>query len=132
MNHAKHVEDLQAVLEVSRELAVTDCLEHLVRSVEGAACKVLECEQATLLLYDRKLGELTRPELPSVDTGDDGHAIQAGLAGEVARSGRRIELDDPAADPRFDAGADGFCCIKTHNLAFFPLLDDRQRVVGVL
>ncbi len=128
VDHEKHVADLQAVLEVTRELAVTDCLERLVRAVELAACKVLECEQATLLLYDRGSGALSRPE----KAGDDGHAIQAGLAGEVARSGRRIELDDPAADPRFDAEADGFCCIETHNLAFFPLLDDRQRVVGVL
>ncbi len=128
IDHEKHVADLQAVLEVSRELAVTDCLERLVRAVERAACKVLECEQATLLLYDRGLGALTRPE----EAGDGGHAIQTELAGEAARSGLRIELDDPAADPRFDAGADGFCCIETHNLALFPLLDDQQRVVGVL
>ncbi len=130
IDHEKHIADLQAVLEVSRELAVTDSLERLVRAVEEAACKVLECEQATLLLYDPKLEALTRPE--EAGDGGGGHAIQAGLAGEVARSGERIELDDPAADPRFDADADGFCCIETRNLAFFPLLDDAQRIVGVL
>ncbi len=129
IDHRKHVADLQAVLEVSRELAVTDSLERLVRSVERAACKVLECEQATLLLYSRRLGALTRPE----EAGDGAaHAIQTELAGEVARSGRRIELDDPAADPRFDAGADSGCDIETRNLAFFPLLDYQRRIVGVL
>ncbi len=128
MNHAKHVEDLQAVLEVSRELAVTDSLERLVRSVERAACKVLECEQATLLFYDRKLCSLNRPE----EIGDREHAIQHQLALDAACEGRRIELDDPASDPRFDAGADGRCDVDTRNLAFFPLLDYQQRVVGVL
>ncbi len=127
-DHEKHVADLQAVLEVSRELAVTDCLERLVRSVEAAACKVLECEQATLLLYDHEKDTLERP----AEAGDGGHAIQLELAAEVARSGQRIELDDPAADPRFDTDAEGFCCIETHNLDFYPLLDDQQRVVGVL
>ncbi len=129
MNHAKHVEDLQAVLEVSLELAVTDSLEHLVRSVERAACKVLECEQATLLLCDRERAELTRPPAPEDDAG---HAVQLELARVVAREGRRIELDDPASDPRFDAAADGCCGIETRNLAFFPLLDFQQRIVGVL
>ncbi len=128
MNHAKHVSDLQAVLEVSRELAVTDSLEHLVRSVEHAACKVLECEQATLLFYDREACVLSRPEA----AGDGGHAIQHELAREAACEGRRIELDDPASDPRFDAAADGRCDVETRNLAFFPLLDYQQRVVGVL
>ena len=128
IDHRKHVADLQAVLEVSRELAATDSLEHLVRSVERAACKVLECEQATLLLYDRKLDALSRPE----EAGAEGHAIQHRLAGDVARSGRRIELDDPDADPRFDACADGGCEIETRNLAFYPLLDYQERVVGVL
>ncbi len=129
IDHRKHVADLQAVLEVSRELAATDSLEHLVRSVERAACKVLECEQATLLLYSRKRDTLTRPEA----AGDRAaHAIQTDLAAEVARGGRRIELDNPAADPRFDAGADGCCGIETRNLAFFPLLDYQRRIVGVL
>ena len=127
-DHEKHIADLQAVLEVSRELAVTDSLERLVRSVENAACKVLECEQATLLLYDRRQDVLGRPE----EAGDGGHAIQVALATEVAHSGHLIELEDPAADPRFDADADGCCGIETHNLALFPLLDDQQRVVGVL
>ena len=40
--------------------------------------------------------------------------------------------DDPPADPRFDVNAEGFCCIETRNLDFYPLLDDQQRVVGVL
>ena len=127
-DYEKHVADLQAVLEVSRELAVTDSLVDLALSVERAACQVLECRQATLLLYKRRGGDLVRP----AQADGDGHAVQSELALAVAAAGRRIELDDPAADPRFDAGADGCCAIETRNLALFPLLDDSRRVVGVL
>ncbi|MCP3958483.1 MAG: SpoIIE family protein phosphatase, partial [bacterium] len=125
----KHIADLQAVLEVSRELSTTDDLAHLVRSVERAAAKVLECERATLLLYDRKRDVLVRPK----EAGDcPQHGAQEKLALEVVRTGQRIELDDPAADPRFDVTVDCGCGLATRNMFLFPLLDFEQRIVGVL
>ncbi len=129
MDHAKHVADLQAVLEVSRELAVTDDLAQLVRAVERAACKVLECERATLLLYDASRGTLTRPAAAG---GGAGHAVHAEIAHDAVRRRQRIELDDPASDPRFDPALDAGCGLETRNLAFFPLLDYQQHLVGVL
>ncbi len=132
-DHEKHVADLQAVIEVTRELAVTDSLEDLAKAVERAACQVLECQQATLLLTNRERGARERSALVRpASAGDDGHAVQTELALAAAGSGRPIELDEPAADPRFDAGADGCCGVDTRNLAFFPLLDDSRQVVGVL
>ena len=129
LDHKKFIADLQAVLEVSLELSVTDDLNHLVRSVETAACKVLECERATLLLYDSQRDQLVRPE----QAGDCAeHGAQKRLAREVVRSGRRIELDDPKADPRFDVSLDDGCGIQTRNLSIFPLLDYQQNIVGVL
>ena len=128
-DHGKHIADLQAVLEVSRELSVTDDLAHLVRAVERAAAKVLECERATLLLYDRKRNRLVRPE----EAGDcPQHGAQEKLAREVVRTGQKIELTDPGADPRFDVGVDCSCGITTDNMFLFPLLDFEQRIVGVL
>lgn len=123
---AKHVADLQAVLDVSLELAATDSLPLLVLAVERAARKVLECEGATLLLFDRQRGTLTRP---SVDGGRTEQPVQWALASEVAHSGHRVELDDPAADPRFEPAPDD---APPRNLAFFPLADSEQEIVGVL
>ncbi len=126
VDHAKHVADLQAVLEVSLELATTDSLAHLVQAVERAASKVLECERATLLLFDRQRDALTRP---TVDQEHAEHSVQWALARETVRTGRRIELDDPANDPRFEP-APGHT--PPHNLALFPLLDYEKDIVGVL
>ena len=130
VDHEKFVADLQAVLDVSLELAVTDSLVHLVQAVELAACKVLECERATLLLYDRERDELRRPT-ESAD-GVSPHRAQWEIAREVIRSGRRVELDDPIADPRFEASPDEGNDQQIRNLALFPLLDYEQRIVGVL
>lgn len=139
VDHEKYVADLQAVLEVSRELSATDDLLHLVRAVEGAARKVLECERATLLLYDRDGQSLSRP--PTDGTSSDGTSsegtrassrpFQEVIAREAARTGQRIEIDDPAADPRFDASAT-VGDAQPHNIVFFPLFDYDHNVVGVL
>ena len=130
VDQAKHVADLQAVLEVSLELATTDSLPHLVLAVERAACKVLECERATLLLFDPSLKTLARPKVNDEQAGHRARCelAQCELAYEVVRTGRRLELDDPTADPRFapTTGA------APENLAFFPLLDSEQDIVGVL
>ena len=125
----KHIADLQAVLEVSRELSVTDDLAHLVRSVERAACKVLECERATLLLYHRRNDSLVRPE----EAGDcPQHGAQMDLAREVVETGQRIDLDAPNEDPRFDGDVDCQCGLSTRNMSLFPLLDIDNEIVGVL
>ncbi len=125
----KHIADLQAVLEVSLELSVTDSLAHLVSAVERAACKVLECERATLLLYDGDRDTLWRPEA----AGDaPRHLPQEAIARAVVSSGRRIEINQPAADDRFDDSLDAKAGITTRNLMVFPLLDYEKELVGVL
>ncbi|MEM7582234.1 MAG: GAF domain-containing SpoIIE family protein phosphatase [Acidobacteriota bacterium] len=127
VDHAKHVADLQAVLEVSLELSATDSLGHLVLAVERAASKVLECEHATLLLYDRDKDLLWRPE----EAGNGArHQAQEQIASEVIASGTRIRINDPASDARFDPECD--IGRETRNLMAFPLLDTEQNIVGVL
>ncbi len=128
IDHQKHIADLQAVLEVSLELSVTDNLAHLVLAVERAACKVLECEHAALLLYDRGRDTLWRPE----DAGVPRFRMQKVMALEVVTSGQRLEIDQPSIDSRFDSGLDADTSSETCNLMMLPLLDDGQNIVGVL
>ena len=130
VDHEKFVADLQAVLEVSLELAVTNNLMHLVQAVERAASKVLECERAMLLLYDRDRDELGRPEAQNDEAPKPGAQLE--IARQVVRDGHRIELEDPLTDPRFDATLDIDVDSSLRNLAFFPLRDYEQRIVGVL
>ncbi|MEM7356718.1 MAG: GAF domain-containing SpoIIE family protein phosphatase [Acidobacteriota bacterium] len=127
VNHEKFVADLQAVLEVSLELAATDSLIHLVQSVERAARKMLECEHAMLLLYDPRQDALRRPS--GANESESTPQAQWAIARQVVQSGRRVELEDPLADPSFDGGCDGdgVC-----NLAVFPLHDYEGQIVGVL
>jgi len=124
------INDLQAVLQVSRELAAASELLPLLSKVEQAAREVLECERATVFLFDRQRHELHS----SIATGVDEIRFSAdhGIAGEVVRTGKVINVPDAYADPRFNKDIDKRTGFRTRNMVTFPLLGFDQSVVGVL
>ncbi|RIK68923.1 MAG: protein phosphatase [Planctomycetota bacterium] len=126
----KHVADLRAVLEVSRDLAAISELISLLQKVERAALKVLECERATVFLYDRDKNELYSRLATGVD--EIRFSADRGIAGEVLRSGEVIHVPDAYADPRFNPDIDRKTGFRTRNMITFPLIGFDNQVVGVL
>jgi phosphoserine phosphatase len=126
----KHLADLQAVLEVSRDLAATTELDVLLAKVEHAARGVLECERATVFLYDRERDEL----YSRIATGVDQIRFSAsrGIAGEVIHTGEVINVPDAYADERFNPEIDRKTGYRTRNILSFPLLGFDNTAVGVL
>ena len=126
----KHVTDLQAVLEVSRDLAAISELTPLLRKVERAALAVLECERATVFLYDTERNELYSRMATGVD--EIRFPADRGIAGEVVRTGEVINVPDAYADPRFNPEIDRKTGFRTRNMITFPLLGFDNKIVGVL
>lgn len=128
--YMKQIHDLQAVLEVSRDITATNELLPLLRKVEQAALRVLDCERATVFLYDRERHEL----VSRVSTGVDEIRFSAdqGIAGEVVRTGHIINVPDAYADPRFNPEIDRKTGFRTRNMVTFPLLGFDKSTVGVL
>jgi phosphoserine phosphatase RsbU/P len=126
----KHVTDLQAVLEVSRDLASTTELTPLLQKVEKAALCVLECERATVFIYDKEKNELY--SRMATGTGEIRFSADRGIAGEVVRTGEVINVPDAYADPRFNPEIDKKTGFRTRNMITFPLLGFDNAVVGVL
>lgn len=129
-DHEKHIADLQAVLGVTRELAATTELEPLLKNVERAARKVLECERATVFLYDRQTDELYSRMATGVD--EIRFSADRGIAGEVVRSGVVINVPDAYADERFNPEIDRQTGFRTRNILSFPLIGFDNSTVGVL
>jgi phosphoserine phosphatase RsbU/P len=129
-DHEKHIADLRAVLDVSRQLAATQELVPLLRIIEKAALAVLECERATVFLYDREGNELYSRMATGVD--EIRFSADKGIAGEVVRTGEVINVPDAYADPRFNPEIDRKTGFKTRNMITFPLLGFDNTIVGVL
>lgn len=126
----KRITDLQAVLDVSRDLAATVELTPLLQKVEAAAREVLGCQRASVFLYDRERNEL----YSRMATGVEGIRFSAelGIAGEVARTGSVVKVPDAYADPRFNPEIDRQTGFRTQNMIAFPLRGFDNSIVGVL
>ena len=126
----KQIHDLQVVLEVSRDISATQELIPLLQKVEQAALRVLDCERATVFLYDAEKQELSS----RVSTGVEEIRFSAdqGIAGEVVRTGEIINVPDAYADPRFNPAIDKKTGFRTRNMVTFPLVGIDRKIVGVL
>ena len=128
--HTRQLEDLQALLQVTRELAANTELLPLLTCVEQAARRVLGCERATVFLYDTATDELVSQLATGVE--EIRFSADRGIAGEVVRTGQVIHVPDAYADARFNPEIDRRTGFRTHNLLSFPLLGMDNRTVGVL
>jgi len=131
----RRVADLEKILDVTRALGVTVDLDPLLAQIAAAATDVLDCERATVFLCDHAKGELCS----RIATGMEGAPIQEirfpidkGIAGEVATTGKGVNIPDPYADPRFNPDFDRKSGFVTKSLLTLPLGGHDGRIVGVL
>lgn len=128
--HEKQIADYEAILEVSRGLAATTELSPLLGKIQQAALQVLQCERATVFLYDRESNELY--SRVATGEGEIRFSAERGIAGEVVRTGVVVNVPDAYADPRFNPEIDRRTGFRTRNMIAFPLLGFDGRIVGVL
>ncbi|MEY4979660.1 MAG: hypothetical protein RLZZ352_1930 [Pseudomonadota bacterium] len=129
-DYARQIRDLQALLQITRELAANTELRPLLTCVEQAARRVLDCERSTVFLYDETTDELVSQQ--ATGTGTIRFPARSGIAGEVVRTGKIINVTDAYADSRFNPAIDHNTGFRTRNLLTFPLLSVNNHPVGVL
>jgi phosphoserine phosphatase len=121
---------LDTLIDVSQQLAATIELDRLLKSVEQAALKVLDCERATVFLYDREADELFSKIATGVE--EIRFSADAGIAGEAARTRKTIHVPDAYSDSRFNPEVDRTTGFKTRNLLTFVLVGYDAELMGVL
>jgi len=122
--------DLQGVLEVARQLGATTDLRTMLTYIERAARSVMDCERASVFLYDETSDEL----YSYVATGIEGLRITAkrGIAGQAVRNRQPINVTDAYADPRFNPQVDAETGYRTRSMLTLPLIGLNDTIVGVL
>jgi len=126
----QQVRNLTVLLEVAREIGATVELDPLLRSIEQAALRVLDCERVTVFLSDAGRGELF--SRLATGAGEIRFPVTRGIAGEAARTGRIVNVPDAYADARFNRDVDKSTGYRTRNLLAFPMTGYDGQVVGVL
>jgi phosphoserine phosphatase RsbU/P len=125
-----HINDLLRILEISRHQAMTTDLQTLLAEIEAAAADILDCERATVFVYDNERRELyscveSRYELVRIPA-------DQGIAGASFQSGRILNIRDAYADPRFNASVDRDTGFRTRNMLVCPLTLSNDQILGVI
>jgi signal transduction histidine kinase len=130
----KRVARLERLIEINRSLNSTLSLRPLLHRIVVAAQELTETEACSIMLVDRRNGQLHFEEatnLPSVRS--IVVPLEGSLAGYVVETGEPIVVPDVYNDPRFDfsSKADEQSGFTTRSILAVPLIA-RGNVLGVL
>jgi len=130
VDEQRQIEKLRCILDVARHMAATTDLDVLLGMIVDAARQVLDCERASIFLYDAATREL----YSRVATGVESIRFPAdrGIAGTAAQKRTVINVPDAYADARFNPEIDRKTGFRTRNLLTFPLENLGGELMGVL
>jgi signal transduction histidine kinase len=125
---------LARLMEVSLTLNSTLNIDDLLQYIIKTAAELLDCEAASLLLYDEKRNRLffaaatgsEQKKLAQIPVPIDGS-----LAGTIFREGKTIILNDVSQDPRYFSGVAQQTNFQSKSLLGVPMRI-REKGVGVL
>ena len=128
------LQQLEKLVELSVTLNSTINLEELLQNIIRTAADLLDCEAASLLLYDERRNRLVF----AASTGTDPKKIaqipvpiDGSLAGSIFRSGKPIIISDASQDARHFTGVSQQVNIQPRSLIGVPMRI-RDQGVGVL
>ena len=125
---------LLALVEASRIINNDLNLDEVLQQVAEQAAVVLDAEGSSVLLLDNARDELVfKIVVGPADRQLLGVRIKAdqGIAGQVARTGRAVRVDDVRQNSNFFPGIDAKTNTQTKALLAAPLID-RDVVIGVV
>ncbi len=122
--------DMKGVLEVARQLGATVDLRTMLTHIQQASRKVMECERASVFLYDAKTDELYSYVATGVE--EIRFSARRGIAGAAVQGRQPINVPDAYADDRFNREVDQQTGFRTRNILSLPLVGLDDAVVGVL
>ena len=125
--HVRRIEQLTAVLKAAAEWQRLDDDDALLRRIADTATELLNCERASIFLWDRRRRKLIgRPAL-----GVEGRALEvddnAGVVGEVLRSGEpKIWNGGSDDESRVNRKVDQSLEFETRSLVAVPMEGQRE------
>ncbi|MEN8181155.1 MAG: ATP-binding cassette domain-containing protein [Myxococcota bacterium] len=113
--------------------AFESMLDQVARGFTRKVAQIVEADRATLFLLDEEAGEVWASDVCEHGRERDLRIpIQRGVVGQVARSGRALNVADVAQEPLFDASVDARDLPEAKRLLAIPVIDSRAHVFAVV
>ena len=125
---------LARLVEISVTLNSTLELQPLLQSILATAAELLDCEKASILLYNEKRGDLSFMSATGSDAGQLAEIpvpLEGSLAGTIFRAGEPLIINDVSKDPRHFGAVGAKTGFQTRSLLGVPMRR-RGQTTGVL
>ncbi len=128
----RRIDELAAILKAAAEWQQLDDDEALLRRIADTATNLLNCERASIFLWDKRRRKLIgRPAL-----GIEGGALEvddnSGVVGEVLRTGEpKIWTGGSDDEARINRKVDKSLEFETTSLVAVPMSGSRDELIGV-
>jgi len=129
----RQLRDLRALLDVSKALSSETRLDNLLQIIMEKATEVIDADRSSLFLYDesrnelwskiaQKLGKIKEIRFP----------VGVGIAGEVAKTQKPLNIPDAYSDPRFNPDFDKQSGYRTRTILCLPMISSTGKLEGVI
>ena len=127
------VNQLARLTEISVTLNSTLEINVLLKFIVQTATQVLDCEEASIMLYDEQRGELlfTASSNATEELAQIPVPLEGSIAGTIFRENRAMLIADVEKDPRHFAQVGEQINFRPRSLLGVPMLM-RDKVTGVL
>lgn len=126
----RRAEKLRNTLAVAATFAGAPDTTTLLEAIAQAATKLLDCDRASIFIWDRDRHEVVACPALGVEGGSLRIPDNAGIVGQVIHTGEAIRVDDAYADSRFTKAVDKATGYRTQTLLAVPLLDADGKRIG--
>lgn len=120
------------IRETTSTVAMEQEIEHLLHLIMQHAAGALGAERSTLLLLDRRRGELWSKVAQGLEIDEIRMPAGTGIAGHVAGTGETVNLLNVYDDPRFNGDVDRRTGYRTRSMLCMPLRGPDGTIVGVI
>jgi signal transduction histidine kinase len=128
------IEQLERLLEISRNLSSNLDLPSLLQNIVEVACQLTDSEGASILLYDATLGRLRFEAIPAfqeVDLKGISVPVENSVAGWIFKNAKPLIINQTQNDPRVYREVDRRVHFHTRSILGVPLLI-KLEPIGVL
>lgn len=127
-----HFENLQSLLEISKNLSAERDLDALLSLILDNVTKVMKADRSSIFLVDKTSGELWTKIAQGLDSTEIRIPITEGIAGHVATSGIPLRINNAYEDPRFNKEVDKETGYTTRSILCAPMKNREGDIIGVL
>jgi sigma-B regulation protein RsbU (phosphoserine phosphatase) len=125
------IKRLEALINASKIVNSTLNLEKLLALILDLAIKNLRAARGTIYLIDPVRKELWSKVLKGKNLVEIRLPIGTGISGNVAKTGKTINLRDAWKDKRFFSGFDLRTGFQTKTMLCMPMRDRKGKIIGV-